>query len=209
MDSIKRLLLENKAWSQAKIDLDPSYFKKMAIDQNPEYLWIGCADSRVPPSEITNTDPGQMFVHRNIANLVANNDMNVLSVISYAVEHLKVPHIIICGHYNCGGIKAAMSNQHLGLLNNWIKNIKDVYTLHRNEVDAFDNPTERVNKLVEVNVKAQVDNLKHNAVIQRAWKNNQRLFLHGWVYDLNTGLLKQISTEGPDTQVRDEYTYDF
>lgn len=209
MDSIKRLLLENKAWSKAKIDLDPNYFKSMAIDQNPEYLWIGCADSRVPPSEITNTDPGQMFVHRNIANLVANNDMNVLSVISYAVEHLKVPHIIICGHYNCGGVKAAMSNQHLGLLNNWIKNIKDVYTLHRTEIDQLGDQTERVNRLVEVNVKAQVDNLRHNAVIQRAWKNNQRLFIHGWVYDLNSGLLKQIATEGPDTKIEDEYSYNF
>lgn len=208
MDSIKRLLLENKAWSKAKIDLDESYFKKMAIDQNPEYLWIGCADSRVPPSEITNTDPGQMFVHRNIANLVANNDMNVLSVISYAVEHLKVPHVIICGHYNCGGVKAAMSNQHLGLLNNWVKNIKDVYTLNRPEIEALPQ-ADQVNRLVEINVKAQVDNLKHNAVIQRAWKNKQRLFIHGWVYDINTGLLKQIVTDGPESVIEGEYRYDF
>ena len=209
MDKIKHLLLENKAWSQSKIEIDPDYFLKMAKDQKPEYLWIGCSDSRVPPSEITNTDPGEMFVHRNIANLVVHSDQNFLSVLQYAVENLQVRHVIICGHYNCGGVKAAIMNQSLGLIDNWIRNIKDTYFTHKVEVDACMSEAERVNKLVEFNVIEQVRNLSHTAVIQKAWKNLTQPFVHGWVYDINSGQLKELITLGPKTNIDSAYRYDF
>lgn len=209
MDMMKRLILENKAWAQSKVDADPEYFQKMAKDQKPEYLWIGCSDSRVPPSEITNTDPGEMFVHRNIANLVVHSDLNLLSVVQYAVEALKVRHVIVCGHYNCGGVKAAIAHQSLGLIDNWIRNIEDTYFTHRMEVDGIGDEMAKVNRLVELNVIAQVRNLSHTAIIQKSWKNQQQPFVHGMVYDLNTGLLKQLVTLGPDTQIDKPYRYDF
>lgn len=209
MDKIKRLMLENKAWAQSKIDIDQDYFSKMAKDQKPEYLWIGCSDSRVPPSEITNTDPGEMFVHRNIANLVIHTDMNFLSVLQYAVEALKVRHVIVCGHYNCGGVKAAISHQSLGLIDNWIRNIEDTYFSHKVEVDSIKDEMSKVNKLVELNVIEQVRNLAHTSIIQKAWKNLQQPFVHGWVYDINTGLLKQLITLEPDTHIDSAYRYEF
>jgi carbonic anhydrase len=209
MDKIRKLLLENKAWAQSKLDVDQEYFKKMARDQKPEYLWIGCSDSRVPPSEITNTDPGEMFVHRNIANLVVHTDMNFLSVLQYAVENLKVSHVVVCGHYNCGGVKAALSHQSLGLIDNWIRNIEDTYFSHKVEVDSIKDEFHKVNKLVELNVIDQVRNLAHTSIIQRAWKNSKLPYVHGWVYDINTGLIKQLITLEPDTNIDSAYRYDF
>lgn len=209
MDKIKKIILENKAWAQSKIDVDKDYFTKMAKDQKPEYLWIGCSDSRVPPSEITNTDPGEMFVHRNIANLVIHTDMNFLSVLQYAVENLKVRHVIVCGHYNCGGVKAAISHQSLGLIDNWIRNIEDTYFSHKVEVDSIKDEFAKVNRLVELNVVEQVKNLAHTSIIQKAWNNLQQPYIHGWVYDINTGLIKQLITLGAETQIDSAYRYDF
>jgi carbonic anhydrase len=208
MESIKRLFLENQAWAKSKLLLDDKYFETMAKDQKPEYLWIGCADSRVPPSEITNTDPGEMFVHRNIANLVVHTDVNVLSVVQYAVEALKVKHVIVCGHYNCGGVKAALGNQSLGLIDNWIRNIKDVVALNHAELKKVPNEMDRVNLLVELNVKEQVKNLMYTSIIQQAWKNNNAPHLHGWVYDLKTGLLKDIMTVAPNSQIDEAHKYE-
>lgn len=209
MDKIKKLLLENKAWSQSKLDLDQDYFSKMAKDQNPEYLWIGCSDSRVPPSEITNTDPGEMFVHRNIANLVVHTDMNFLSVLQYAVQNLRVPHVIICGHYNCGGVKAALSNKSLGLMNNWVRNIKDTYFTYKLEVDSIKSEMDKVNRLVELSVIEQVKNITHTSIVQRAWKERSYPYIHGWVYDINTGLIKQLVTVDPTTPMDSAYKFDF
>ncbi len=207
MKAIKQLLLENKAWSESKLQLDQDYFKNMAKDQSPEYLWIGCSDSRVPESEITNSDPGQMFVHRNIANLVVHTDLNLLSVVQYAVEGLKVKHVIVCGHYNCGGIRAAMSNSSMGLLDNWVRNIKDTYALHEKTFSQISSESERVNKLVELSVLEQVKNLTHTSIIQKAWKDLNAPILHGWVYDLNTGLLKNLVTVAPGSNIDTPYRY--
>lgn len=209
MDKIKKLLLENKAWAQSKIDVNESYFKDMARDQTPNYLWIGCSDSRVPEAEITNSNPGEIFVHRNIANLVIHTDLNFLSVLSYAVNNLKVPHVIVCGHYNCGGVRAALSNTHLGILNNWVRNIKDTYFTHKVEVDQFSSEKDRVNKLVELSVIEQVKNLSHTSIIQQAWHERQVPHIHGWVYDLGNGTIKELITLGPDTEVDSAYKYQF
>jgi carbonic anhydrase len=208
MKNIQNLLLENKAWAKSKVDADNEYFQKMAKDQSPQFLWIGCADSRVPPSEITNSDPGDMFVHRNIANMVIHTDLNVLSVLQYAVANLKVNHVIVCGHYNCGGVKAALSTQNLGLINNWVRNIKDVYFTHKEEIAGVEGEWEKVNKLVEFNVIEQVKNLAHTSIIQEAWAERHYPYIHGWVYDLNTGLLKELITLSPDTKVDSAYKYD-
>lgn len=209
MEKINRLILENKAWAQGKTEIDPQYFANMANDQNPDYLWIGCADSRVPPSEITNTDPGEMFVHRNIANLVVHTDMNLLSVLSYAVEHLKVRHIIVCGHYNCGGVKAAMSPKSLGMLNNWVRNIKDIYSIHKSDLDLIKSPVDQVNRLVELNVLEQIRNLAHTSIIQKAWLDLKQPYIHGMVYDLKTGILKNLESIGPEYKVDEAHRYEF
>lgn len=209
MEKIRKLLLENKAWAQSKVDIDAKYFSNMALDQNPEYLWIGCSDSRVPESEITNSTPGDIFVHRNIANMVIHTDINFLSVLTFAVNHLKVPHIIVCGHYNCGGVKAALSNGNFGLLNNWVRNIKDTYFTNKIEIEKIPDEKGRVNKLVELNVIAQVQNLSRTSIIQEAWHNKQTLHIHGWVYDLNTGKLNELITLHPDSKIDSAYKYDF
>jgi carbonic anhydrase len=209
MERIKSLLLENKAWAQSKIDINPDYFKDMAKDQNPEYLWIGCSDSRVPESEITNSRPGQIFVHRNIANLVIHTDTNFLSVLTYAVNNLKVPHIIVCGHYNCGGVRAALMNSSFGLIDNWVRNIKDTYFSHKIEIDSVKSEIDRVNKLVEFNVIEQVRNLSHTSIIQEAWQKRNFPHIHGWVYDLNQGRLKELISLGPDTVIDPVYKYQF
>jgi carbonic anhydrase len=208
MDKIKRVLLENKAWAKSKTDLDPDYFSKMAKDQSPTYLWIGCSDSRVPPSDLTNTDPGEMFVHRNIANLVVHTDTNLLSVIQYAVEVLKIPHIIVCGHYNCGGVKAALMKNSLGLIDSWVRNIKDTLYFHKAEIEGIESEADKVNRLVELNVARQVHNLAHTAIVQKAWKERSYPLIHGWVYDLNTGLLKEIKTITPESNMDSVYRYD-
>jgi len=190
--SYKKLLENNKNWVAKQLAIDPVYFDKLANSQNPEYLWIGCSDSRVPANQITGTLPGDIFVHRNIANLVVHSDMNMLSVLSYAVEVLKVKHIIVCGHYGCGGVIAAMENKQFGLIDNWLRHIKDVYRYHHKELDAIEDKTQRARRFVEVNVIEQVHDLGKTSIVQNAWKNNQPLHVHGWVYDIQDGIIKDL-----------------
>lgn len=190
--SYNQLFHNNKKWVQQKLMEDPEYFTKLGKGQAPDYLWIGCSDSRVPANEITGTQPGELFVHRNIANMVVHSDMNLLSVLSYAVEVLKVKHIIVCGHYGCGGVIAAMGNKQFGLIDNWLRHIKDVYRLHQKELDAIADETERAKRFVELNVMEQVGDLCKTTIVQNAWKKKQPLAVHGWVYDINDGLLKDL-----------------
>ncbi|MBS1732920.1 MAG: carbonate dehydratase [Bacteroidetes bacterium] len=208
MLAYEKLLLENKAWAKEQNETDPTFFKRLAAQQAPEFLWIGCSDSRVPADKITGTEPGEIFVHRNIANLVVNTDINLLSVLQYAVEVLKVKHIIVCGHYGCGGVKAAMTQHHFGIINHWLKNIKDIYRLHREEVDALPTEAERVDKLIELNVKEQVFNLAKTSIIQSAWKNEQRPHLHGWVYGLSDGIIKPVYEMAAGSHIDPLYEYD-
>lgn len=208
MRSYEKLLLENKAWAQEKVQDNADYFSKLALIQTPDFLWIGCSDSRVPANEITGTQPGEIFVHRNIANMVVHTDLNLLSVLEYAVQHLKVRHVIVCGHYGCGGVKAAMTNHNLGIINKWLRNIKDVYRFHREEVDAIADPELKINRMVELNVEEQVMNLAKTSIVQRAWKNEQRPHLHGWVYGLDNGLIKPICEMPAGTHIQDIYEYD-
>ena len=191
--SYKKLLENNKNWVAKQLAIDPVYFDKLANSQNPEYLWIGCSDSRVPANQITGTLPGDIFVHRNIANLVVHSDMNMLSVLSYAVEVLKVKHIIVCGHYGCGGVIAAMENKQFGLIDNWLRHIKDVYRYHHKELDAIEDKTQRARRFVEVNVIEQVHDLCKTSIVQNAWKDNQPLHVHGWVYDIQDGIIKDLN----------------
>src|SRR5689334_5702974 len=193
MESYEKLLLENKAWASEKLNDDPEYFNRLAHIQTPDFLWIGCSDSRVPANEITGTQPGEIFVHRNIANMVVNTDTNLLSVLEYAVAHLKVKHVIVCGHYGCGGVKASMSNHDFKqVLNMWLRNIKDVYRLHRTELDKIEDMDARADRLCELNVKEQVMNLAKTSIIQRAWAHEQRPHLHGWVYGLKDGIINPV-----------------
>lgn len=192
MHSVDRLILENKAWVYETLLDDPEFFSRLSVSQEPEFLWIGCSDSRVPANKITGTHPGELFVHRNIANVVMDGDINILSVIEYAVAHLKVKHIIVCGHYGCGGVKAAMSDKSFGMLDQWLLNIKNVYEANRATIDAVEDLDARANLLVEYNVKQQVINMSKTATVQKAWQNNNLPQIHGWVYDLKDGLLKQI-----------------
>ncbi|MFL9843749.1 carbonate dehydratase [Flavobacterium rhizosphaerae] len=188
----KKILENNKVWSEKKLKENPEFFERLAKGQEPPLLWIGCADSRVPANEIIGAEPGEVFVHRNIANMVIHSDMNMLSVVDYAVNVLKVKHIIVCGHYGCGGVKAAMGNQHIGIIDNWIRHIKDVYRLHHQYLNSIVNETERFNAFVEINVKEQVFDLAKTSIVQGAWKNGQQLCLHGWVYGLNSGIVKDL-----------------
>lgn len=208
MKAYEKLLLENKAWAAEKLQDDPEYFNHMAKIQTPEYLWIGCSDSRVPANQITGTEPGEMFVHRNIANMVVHTDLNMLSVLQYAVEVLKVKHIIVCGHYGCGGVKAAMTQTSLGIINKWLRNIKDVYRIHRDEVDSLKDPNDRANKLIELNVQEQVMNLAKTSIIQRAWKKSNAPHLHGWVYGLDNGLIKPIYEMPAGTHIDPIFEFD-
>ncbi len=208
MKPVEKLLLENKAWAGEMLENDDQYFKRLSSLQEPEFLWIGCSDSRVPANEITGTQPGEIFVHRNIANLVVNTDINMLSVLQYAVEVLKVKHVIVVGHYGCGGIKAAMNQHHYGIINHWLKNIKDVYRIHRNEIDTLPTEEARANRLTELNVIEQVFNLSKTSIIQTAWKYDQRPHLHGWVYGLSDGLLRPVSDIPPGTKMDELYEYD-
>ena len=194
MKPFERLLLENKAWAAEKLEIDPQYFLRQVKDQSPEFFWIGCSDSRVPANEVTNTEPGEIFVHRNVANLVVNTDLNLLSVLQYAVEVLEVKHIIVCGHYGCGGVKAAMTQKSYGIINKWLRNIKDVYRFHRDEIDSIQDEQKRVDRLVELNVKEQIHNLAKTSIVQKAWINRQGPTLHGWVYRLDDGILNNILT---------------
>lgn len=209
MKSYERLILENHSWAEQKKEFDPQYFINLAKDQRPEFLWIGCSDSRVPANEITNTEPGDMFVHRNIANLVVHTDLNLLSVLQYAVEVLEVKHIIVCGHYGCGGVKASMGQQHLGLINKWLRNIKDVYRTHRQELDLIQDEKERVDRLCELNVVEQVHHLAETSIIQKSWRNSQRPMLHGWIFGLDNGIIKQLTLIEPNSELDPLYTFKF
>jgi carbonic anhydrase len=209
MHSYEKLLLENKAWAAEKVADDPDYFQRLADIQSPEFLWIGCSDSRVPANEITGTQPGEIFVHRNIANMVVNTDVNLLAVLDYAVSHLKVKHIIVCGHYGCGGIKAAASSQDFKpVLNMWLRNIKDVIRHNRQELEGISDEEQRNDRLVELNVQEQVYNLAKTSIIQRMWRKEQRPDLHGWVYGLKDGLIKQVFDMKPGTHINSIYEFD-
>ena len=209
MYSYEKLLLENKAWAAEKVQDDPQFFDRLAHLQTPEFLWIGCSDSRVPANEITGTQPGEIFVHRNVANLVVNTDVNLLSVLDYAVNHLQVRHVIVCGHYGCGGIKAASVNtDYKPVLNMWLRNIKDVYRLHRVELDSIEDTEKKVNRLTELNVQEQVFNLAKTSIIQKSWKKDKRPHLHGWVYGLNDGLIKPVFEMMAGTHIDELYEYD-
>jgi carbonic anhydrase len=187
-----QLLTNNKKWVSEMLEKDENYFKSLAEGQKPPVLWIGCADSRVPANQITGTLPGEIFVHRNIANMVIHTDMNMLSVLDYAVNHLKVKHIIVCGHYGCGGVEAAMQNKSLGLINKWIRNIKEVYKDNYTELKKITDERKRFDRLVELNVIAQVYDLAKTSIVQRSWKNESGLEIHGWVYGLNDGVIKDL-----------------
>lgn len=208
MKPFERLLLENKAWAAEKLEKDPEYFLRQSKDQSPEFFWIGCSDSRVPANEVTNTEPGEIFVHRNVANLVVNTDLNLLSVLQYAVEVLKVKHIIVCGHYGCGGVKAAMTQKSFGIINKWLRNIKDVYRFHRDEIDGIQDEQKRFDRLTELNVKEQIHNLAKTSIIQKAWINRQGPTLHGWVYRLDDGILNNILTIDHTFNVDPIYRFD-
>ncbi len=191
--SYNRLLVNNKVWVEKQLNLNPKYFEDLAMGQAPEYLWIGCSDSRVPANEITGTKSGEIFVHRNIANMVVHTDMNMLSVLSYAVEVLKVKHVIVCGHYGCGGVIAAMGNKQFGLIDNWLRHLKDIYRLHHKELDGIEDEAQRSKRFVELNVMEQVMDLGKTSIVQNAWKNNQALHLHGWVYAIHDGIIKDLN----------------
>ena len=192
MDIIERLLLENKAWAAEKTTDDPKFFKRLSSIQTPDFLWIGCSDSRVPADQITGTQPGEIFVHRNVANLVVKDDLNLLTVLEYAVKYLKVKHVIVCGHYGCGGVMAADSNEDFGNINKWLINIKKVKNIHSEELQNIDDKNEQINRLVELNVLEQVKNLAATKIIQDSWKTNDGPILHGWVYGLKNGIIKDI-----------------
>lgn len=191
-DFYKRILENNKKWVEDQLAIDKDYFKDLSKGQTPPLLWIGCSDSRVPANEIIGAKPGEVFVHRNIANMVVHSDMNMLSVLDYAVNVLKVRHVIVCGHYGCGGVKAAMGNDSIGIIDNWIRHIKAVYRLHKEFLDSITDENDRFNAFVELNVKEQVFDLAKTSIVQSAWRNGQNLTLHGWAYGLNSGFVTDL-----------------
>ena len=191
--SYDALLSGNRTWVDKQLKEDPEFFKNLAKGQNPEVLWIGCSDSRVPANEVTGTKPGEVFVHRNIANVCSHSDMNMLSVLDYAVNVLKVKHVIVAGHYGCGGVAAALGNKQFGIIDNWLRHIKDVYRLHSHELDRITDEKSKVNRLVELNVIEQSYNLCKTTIIQNAWRERDDLQVHGWVVDISTGLIKDLN----------------
>lgn len=206
----KSLLDNNKKWVESKLALDPNYFEKLAQGQQPPLLWIGCADSRVPANEIIGAQPGEVFVHRNIANMVIHTDINMLSVVDYAVNVLKVKHIIVCGHYGCGGVQAAMGNKSFGIIDNWIRHIKNTYRLHQKELDSIEDEGKRFDRYVELNVSEQVFDLAKTSIVQNAWNNNQDLMLHGWVYSIKKGIIQEVVSKVANNSNLDEvYQLDF
>ncbi|MRG94690.1 carbonate dehydratase [Polyangium spumosum] len=209
MDAYKKLLLANKAWVAEKLAIRPDYFERTATTQTPAFMWIGCSDSRVPAESVTSTEPGELFVHRNVANLVVHTDFNMLSVLQYAVEVLEVKHIIICGHYGCGGVRNAMTNRSFGLIDKWLRHIKDVYRAHRRDLETIADPEKRLDRLVEFNVTEQVQNLAETSIVQHAWARYNRPTVHGWVYDLRTGFLKEHALMKPGAPLEDIYRFDF
>lgn len=195
MSAIKHLIEQNKAWSEKMTQQDPAFFSKLSQQQNPDYLWIGCADSRVPANEIIGLPPGEVFVHRNVANVVVHSDLNCLSVIQYAVEVLKVEHIIVCGHYGCGGVQAAMQRQENGLIDNWLRHIKDIYSKNQQELEGITDDHARFRRFCELNVIQQVYNVCETTIIQGAWRKGQNLSVHGWIYGLEDGLIHDLGVE--------------
>lgn len=193
MEKLKILFQNNEQWVQNKTATDPSYFQTLARDQSPDYLWIGCSDSRVPANEVVGLEPGELLVHRNVANIFPHTDFNCLSVLEFAVNILNVRHIIVCGHYGCGGVKAAMQDHRLGLVDNWLRNIRDVYANYKQELDGITDENARYDRLVELNVLQQVLNVCHTTIVQEAWNRGQFLCIHGWVYDLESGKLKDLN----------------
>ena len=209
MKRLDHLLQKNRDWADAKRESQPDFFSRLVSQQSPRYLWIGCADSRVPANEIVDLEPGELFVHRNVANLVIHTDLNCLSVLQYAVDVLQVKHVIVCGHYGCGGVRAAISSQSLGLIDNWLRHIKDIYRLHAKELDAIPNEETRYERLIELNVFEQVHHLAELSFVQLAWQREQRPTLHGWIYDLHTGNLKQVAKVDPGNLPHDIFVYEF
>lgn len=192
MDEYKKLIRNNKVWIKEILEEKPNYFDVLSKGQEPHFLYIGCSDSRVPAEEITNSRPGDIFVHRNVANMVVHTDMNLLSVLQYAVEVLRVKHVIVCGHYNCGGVKAAMDHHDYGLINKWLRNIKEVYSKNAAELDATENFQKRFDKLVEYNVIEQVNNVAKTTIVQKAWLNSGYPVIHGWVFDIHNGKIIEL-----------------
>ncbi|HEY6144178.1 MAG TPA: carbonate dehydratase [Flavobacterium sp.] len=209
-DFYKKILDNNKEWVESTLENDPNYFTDLAKGQTPPLLWIGCSDSRVPANEIIGAKPGEVFVHRNIANMVIHSDMNMLSVLDYAVNVLKVKHVLVCGHYGCGGVKTAMGNDSVGIIDNWIRHIKDVYRFHHEELDGIEDENKRFNRFVEINVIEQVYDLAKTSIVQSAWKNGQELYLHGWVYGLNSGFVTDLNVNfSSDKDLDDVYQLKF
>ena len=208
MTPINRLLANNRAWATERTGEDPHFFERLAALQRPEFLWIGCSDSRVPANQITGTQPGEVFVQRNVANLVVNTDVNLLSVLEYAVTILEVQHVIVCGHYGCGGITAALTHRSMGVLDTWLKHIKDTWRDHEAELRALPTEQARADRLCELNVLEQVRNLTKTSVIQHAWKRDRRPHLHGWVYGLADGLVKPLVDIDAGSAVEDIYRFD-
>ena len=192
MRVLKELFDNNRAWARRMTDRDPQFFERLSAQQNPQYLWIGCSDSRVPANEIIGLMPGEVFVHRNVANVVVHSDLNCLSVIQYAVEVLGVKHIIVCGHYGCGGVGAAMDTREFGLIDNWLRHLKDIYQKNEPELTAIELHSDRFSRFCELNVRQQVYNVCHTTIVQRAWRSGKELAVHGWIYGLKDGLLKDL-----------------
>lgn len=198
--TIENLLEKNRRWSENQTYIDPDFFQRLSLQQTPEYLWIGCSDSRVPANQVVGLDPGELFVHRNIANVVLHTDFNCLSVLQFAVDVLKVRHVIVCGHYGCGGVKAALGNTEFGLVDNWLRHIKDVYYQHQDEVNTIESEEARIDRLCELNVMEQVNNLAKTKIVQHAWDRGQELAIHGLIYSIKDGLLQElnVNARNPD-----------
>lgn len=197
-NTVKQLLLNNRQWAESRIKINPNYFKDMEKGQEPRYLWIGCSDSRVPANEITGTEPGDMFVHRNVANLVVYNDLNLMSVVNYSIDVLKIEHIIVCGHTHCGGIRAAMQGNDLGMINHWLAHIRNVANIHQIELSEIKDDEKRYNRLIELNTIEQVRNLARLSIVQSHWKNRKAPYIHGWNYDIGTGAINPLIDIGPE-----------
>jgi len=205
-DLLDQCFDENRKWAKNAVAKDPQFFKRLEALQAPEMLWIGCSDSRLPPNDIIGRKSGELFVHRNVGNVVEHTDVNCLSVLQYAIDVLKVKHIIVCGHYGCGGVRAAMASQPLGLIDNWLRHIRDVHLWNREELAVIVDPEARTNRLAELNVLAQVANVCHTTIVQDAWRRGQKVTVHGWIYALADGLLRDLGTvvESQD-QIPEEY----
>jgi len=208
MEPCKRLLLLNQAWVTERLKIDPGYFAQRVKTQSPEFLWIGCSDSRVPSEEITGAEPGELFVHRNVANIVVPTAIDMLSVVQYAVEALNIKHIIVCGHYNCGGVKSAMTTRSVGPINLWLQPLRDLYGMNREEIDSIADEQGRWDRLVEINVRAQVCTLAKTAIIRRAWQRQGGPDIHGWVYNLRTGFLSELVSMAAEGKADNVYTFE-